>query len=142
MQKIASVSNGGFIFCRVSIALLIWLAYIFGSYILLSLVLIILLFSALLTVKNAPMILIWDYTLGRIFKSKKVVLELDAMRFAHSLGTLFALVCLILWYINPRIGMIATLMFAIIKTISTAGFCPASKLYSCVSNSGCCMLKK
>lgn len=140
-EKIVSVSSGGFAFCRYSIAILIWAGFIFKIKELVLLSFFILLLSAVLTVKRAPMIVIYDFTLGRLFKSKskQEVLNVKAMRFAHSLGTLLSLLCLIfLYYINERVGWIIVFIFAIIKTISAFGFCPASKLYNCMSSGTCC----
>jgi hypothetical protein len=42
------------------------------------------------------MILIWNYTLGKIILSKKEILNVNAMRFAHTLGTIFLGIGLVL----------------------------------------------
>ena len=136
-----TVQNNAFVFCRYSIAALIWLALIFESIWLLVVVLVVLAFSAALTVRRAPMIWLWTNTLGRIIRSRDVVLDVDAMRFAHSLGAVLALVSVALvWRGNPIAWWVVAL-FGLLKTVSALGFCPASKLYGCViKEGGCCAL--
>ena len=143
VQRLVSVSIGGFIFCRYSIAILIWLAYIFAVKELMVATFIILFLSALLTVKRAPMILLYTYTIDKIFKSKNEFLDLRAMRFAHSLGAILSLIALGLLYGGfEQVGWTFTLVFALLKTVSALGFCPASKLFGCVTDDACCTFIK
>lgn len=136
-----TVQNNAFLFCRYSIAALIWLALIFESLWLLVAVFVILALSALLTVRRAPMIWLWTNTLGRVFPSSEVVLEVDAMRFAHSLGAVLALVSVALVWRGTAIAWWFVALFGLLKTVSALGFCPASKLYGCViKEGGCCAL--
>lgn len=142
-QQIISVKSAEFMFCRYFVALLVWSAIIFSSKGLILTVFIILLLSAILTVKYAPMILLWRYTFGFLIKSKEEVLNVKAMRFAHSLGTIISGLCVaFLYFGNPSIGWGLVWFLAIMKTISAFGFCPASKVYVCMSNGGCCALTK
>jgi hypothetical protein len=142
-QQITSIKSAEFMFCRYFVALLVWSAIIFSSKLLVLVVFIILVSSAILTVKYAPMILFWRYTFGLVFKSKDEVLNVKAMRFAHSLGSIISGICVILLYFgNPAIGWGFVWFLAIMKTISAFGFCPASKVYVCMSNGGCCALTK
>ena len=142
-QKIASIKTAEFAFCRYFVALLVWLAIILNSRGIIVVVFLILLLSAILTVRYAPMILLWRYTFGRLIKSKDEVLNVKAMRFAHSLGSIISGICVILLYLgNPAIGWGFVWFLAIMKTISALGFCPASKVYVCMSNGGCCALTK
>ena len=142
-QEITSVESKGFAFCRYSVMIIIWLAFIFKIRWLVVLSFFILLFSAIFTVKYAPLIVLWRYSLGLIFKSKKEILDIKAMRFAHSLGTLLSGVCIVLLYSGfERIGWAITGIFAVIKTISALGFCPASKLYTCMSEGSCCAFSR
>jgi hypothetical protein len=136
-----TVQNNAFIFCRYSIAALIWLALIFESMWLLVAACVVLALSALVTVRRAPMIWLWTNTLGRIVPSRDVVLDVAAMRFAHSLGAVLALVSVALvWRGNP-IAWWFVAAFGLLKTVSALGFCPASKLYGCViKEGGCCAL--
>ena len=78
--------------------------------------------------------------------SKKEVLNEKAMRFAHSLGTVLSGICVLLIY-SPYefVGWIVVGLFAILKIISAIGFCPASRLYTCATNSNgtcCAFLRK
>jgi len=143
MNQIISVKKSEFAFCRYFVAALVWLAIIFASKTIIVIVFVILLLSAILTIKYAPMILLWRYTFGLVFKSTDEVLNVKAMRFAHSLGTIITGVCLLFLYFgNPAIGWGLVWFLAIMKTISAFGFCPASKVYVCMSNGGCCALTK
>jgi hypothetical protein len=143
-EEITSVSRGGFLFCRIGLTILIWIGFFLRIKEIILLSVFFLLFSAILTVKRAPMILIWDYTFGLLIKTKKEILNINAMRFAHSLGAIFSGIGLILIF-SPieNIGWGFIGVFALIKTISALGFCPASKIYKCASNGGsCCTISK
>lgn len=142
-QQIAKIKSAEFLFCRIGVMLLVWAALIFRSKELVLLSFIILLLSAIFTVRHAPMILIWRYTLGFFIKSKDEILNVNAMRFAHSLGTVLAGICLLFLYFgNQTIGWGFVAFFAIMKTISALGFCPASKIYVCMSNGTCCAFSR
>lgn len=142
-QQITSIKSAEFLFCRVGLMVLVWLAFIFQIKEIILLSFVILLLSAIFTVKYAPMILIWRYTFGLFIKSKDEILNVKAMRFAHSLGTIIAGICVLLLYFGSQtIGWGFVLFFAIMKTISAIGFCPASKLYVCMSNGSCCALSR
>ena len=51
-----------------------------------------------------------------------------------------AVVCAIL--LEPAIGWPCLLGFCLLKTIAAFGFCPASKLFVCMRNGGCCALSR
>lgn len=141
-MKPVVVPAHAFVFCRYTIAALIWLTWWFQSLWLLWAAAIILALSAVLKVGHAPLIFLYSKTLARLIKSPDTILEENAMRFAHGLGTAFSLACLgaIWWY--PKFGWRLTLVFAILKTISALGFCPASKLFTCATNTTCCPVTK
>lgn len=142
-QQIISIKSAEFAFCRYSIALMVWLAIILEMKELILIVFVIVLLSAILTVKYAPMILLWRYSFGLIFKSKDEVLNVKAMRFAHLLATVISGICLLfLYFVNPFIGWCFVWFLAIMKTISAFGFCPASKLYVCMTSGGCCAITR
>jgi len=130
-----------FRFCKVSIAILIWTSFAFREEILLILVFFFLLLSALLKISRAPLILIYSYTIEKIFPSKNKELNEPAMRFAHALGASLSAICLLLIWYMPTVGWWAVLGFAILKTISTLGFCPGEALYSCYKEGTCSILK-
>jgi hypothetical protein len=137
------ISSGEFAFCRIGIMILVWLAFIFRIEWIIWFVFFVLLFSAVFTVKYAPMIVLWRYSFGLIFKSKNEVLNVKAMRFAHILGTVLAGICLLLLHFgNPNFAWGFVAFFAIMKTISALGFCPASKAYVCMSNGTCCAFSR
>jgi hypothetical protein len=142
--KPVSVSNGAFIFCRTSLAALLWISFIFQLKWLLIIVFLIFIFSAILKVRRAPMILFYTYTFNRILPSKKVMLDENAMRFVHFLGASMAFIALLFIYIiYAPIGWGFLFFFAILKTVSAFGYCPASKLYSCALSGGsCCSIIK
>lgn len=142
-QQITSIKSAEFLFCRIGVMILVWLAFFLKIKELVLLSFFILLLSAIFTVKYAPMILIWRYTFGLFIKSKDEILNVKAMRFAHSLGTIIAGICVMLLYFgNQTIGWGFVLFFAIMKTISALGFCPASKLYVCMSSGTCCAFSR
>jgi len=140
-EKIAKVEKAGFLFCRVGVMVLVWVAFFLKLPELVLLSFIILFISALAGVNRAPMILLWRYTFGFFSKQKTEVLNIRAMRFAHSLGAILSGLCVVFLYAGlTKLGWVLTGIFALLKTISALGFCPASKLYTCMANGGCCAL--
>lgn len=135
-----TVQRNAFVFCRYSIALLIWAALVFRNLPLLVLAFVILSLSALLTVRRAPMIVLYTQTLGRFIKSRDVILDVRAMRVAHSLGAALAFISMVLVYLESPFAWWFVAAFAVLKTMSAVGFCPAYKLYGCLSAGGCCAL--
>jgi hypothetical protein len=141
--KPVAVPKAAFIFCRYSLAVLIWLALLLQAKIILWAVLAIFLLSAVLKIRRAPMILLYSWTINKIIKSKDEILNEQAMVFAHLAGAFLSIVCLLLLYFaGERAGWIAVFLFAILKSVSSFGFCPASKLYECATNSSCCAFIK
>jgi len=136
----AIIQRNAFIFCRYSVAVMIWGALLLQNIWVLLAVFVILALSALLTVRRAPMILLWTWTLGRIFPSEEDVLDVRAMRFAHGMGAMMALIGVsLVWHGNP-LAWIFVGAFAVLKTTSALGWCPAYKLWGCLSQGGCCAL--
>jgi hypothetical protein len=64
------------------------------------------------------------------------------MRFAHASGALMALAVIFTLLAAPGAGWPCLAVFCVIKTIAAFGFCPASKLFVCMRNGGCCALTK
>ena len=136
------IARGAFAFCRYSLAILLWVALIWQ---LKSLVIVtgaILLLSALLTVRRAPLIVLYTWTIERLFPSAVEVLDAHAMRFAHFFGTGLLALALGLLYYPPtvRAGWVFLLLVALAKTVGALGFCAAGRLYTCMANSSgtCC----
>jgi hypothetical protein len=135
-----TVQRNAFIFCRYTVALLIWCALIFHNVYLLWVAFVILALSALLKVHRAPLVWVYTKTLGRLIKSEDVVLDVRAMRFAHTLGSVLALVSLSLVYRESPFAWYFVAGFAALKTLSALGVCPAYKLWGCAAQGGCCAL--
>jgi len=130
-----------FRFCKVSTALVIWSSFIFKEDILLIMAFGILLLSAILKIARSPLILFYSYTFEKVFPSKSKELNEAAMRFAHALGASLSAICLLLVWYMPAVGWWAVLGFAILKTISTLGFCPGEAIYSCYTAGTCSIIK-
>ncbi len=143
-SKPVSVLKHAFIFCRYGVAVLIWAAFFMKLKWLMAAVFAILFLSALLKVGRAPMILLYSHTINKIFRSEHYeVLNENAMRFAHVLGSALSLACVLtLYFFNERTGWVMVFFFAILKTISALGFCPASKLFDCATSGSCCSFLK
>lgn len=140
--KPVTISKASFAFCRFSIAVLVWLSFFFTSKAILALVFLIFLFSAVLKVKNAPMIRLYDITFQRFHKNKKVMVDENSIFFAHIVGLTMSLLCFVLvCSISVNSIWFVVLGFAVLKTVSALGFCPASKLYDCSINGNCCVKK-
>lgn len=137
--KAVKISKGAYAFCRYTIALMLWLSIILRLKELVLAAFIILLLSVILKVKRAPLIVIYTYTIDRIFPSGNVIVDEKGIRFAHTVGAVVSLICLILLYFgNPVSGWIMTVFLAILKTSAAFGFCSALKLYQCVNGGGNC----
>jgi phosphatidylglycerophosphate synthase len=63
------------------------------------------------------------------------------MRFAHTIGTAMAAISIALVYLRVPGAWWFVAAFALLKTVSALGCCPASKLYGCViKGGGCCAI--
>jgi hypothetical protein len=146
--KPVTISKGAFAFCRYTIAAMIWVALLLQLKWLVFASFIILLFSYVLKVKRAPLIVLYTLTIDQLFPSNKIVVDEKGIRFAHLVGTVFSgLCCILLYYINTTAGWAMTFFLAIMKTSAAFGFCSALKLYGCMTGgSSCCragrMLKR
>jgi hypothetical protein len=143
LNDTATVSSAAFFFCRYSIAALAWASWLLKAKPLVALVFALLALSAVLTVRRAPLVLLYTHTLNRIFPSPQELLSIKGMRFAHTLGAALALVCLLFLYgIDEPIGWRLTLLFCVVKTVSAFGLCPAYKLHGCMTSGSCCAFLK
>lgn len=138
-----TVQHSAFLFCRVSMTVILWAAFLLHSIFVLWLAFILLVLSATLGVDRAPMIVLYTQTVGRFLPTHTETLDRSAMRFAHSLGALWSGACLFCLFLFPfsLIGWRLLLLLTIMKTISASGYCPASKLYTCATG-GCCPLSR
>ena len=140
-----AVPHAAFNFCKYTVASIFWLSIIFQSRELVVVGFLILLLSALLKVKNAPLVFLYTYTFNKKFPSKIGILDEKAVCFAHMVGAIMSGIALLfLYYIHPFIGWIITGVLAVLKTSASFGFCGAMKLYSCLNNPNgkCCRIGK
>lgn len=136
------VPRNAFLFCKFTITFLVWFSFIFQLKELLLASFILLLSSAILTIRRAPLIFIYSQTVERFFESPKIDLHMKGIRFAHIIGALFSGIALIFVYMDFSFCWWVVLGFALLKTVSTAGFCPGEKLYKCMKNGGCCRITR
>lgn len=141
--KPVSITKNSFAFCRYSVAVLVWISFVFRMEEVLMAVFLILLFSAVLKVRRAPMILLYNHTIGRIYPGENVIVDEKGIRFAHSVGTVMSGLCLILLNLGlTTVGLILTFILAVLKTSAAFGFCSALKLYDCMNSGNCCRVGK
>lgn len=137
------IPKGAFIFCRYTMAALIWVAFLLKIKILVAVLFIMLTLSAILTIRHAPLVWLYTTTLHRWIRTPDTYLSIAGMRIAHSMGALFAAVCLVLLYGgHERIGWWMTFAYCIVKSISAIWACPVYKLYACMKSGDCCTFLK
>ncbi|NTW72039.1 MAG: DUF4395 domain-containing protein [Eubacteriaceae bacterium] len=137
--KPVSISDNAFAFCRYGIAIMVWISWIFRVKELLLAVFIILLSSAVMKVRRAPMIMIYKYTIGTFYPGENVIVDEKGMRFAHAVGAVVSGICVILLYTGfTGAGLMLTFVLALLKTSAAFGYCSALKLYSCMNSGTCC----
>jgi hypothetical protein len=141
--KPIEINKLSFIFCRYSMAIIIWLAFIFHVKALIWISAVIFLLSVVLKIKRAPMIKLADFTLGKIWKTQPILVNEYAMSFAHLVGFYISIICICLvsFSSNENIWYVVGL-FGLLKSVSALGFCPAAKLYECLLNGSCCVNHK
>lgn len=140
-----AVPRAAFNFCKYTVASIFWLSLIFQSVILVVVGFSILLLSALLKVKNAPLVFLYAHTINKKFPSKIEILDEKAVCFAHIVGTVISgIAILFLSVIHPLTGWILIGVLAVLKTSASFGFCGAMKLYGCLNNPNgkCCRIGK
>jgi protein-S-isoprenylcysteine O-methyltransferase Ste14 len=141
--EVVQVPRPAFAFCRISLTVLLWVAWCWHSVWLVAAVFAILTLSVILKVQRSPMIQLYQQTVQRIFPTQQAVfLDVPAMRFAHALGAGMALAVLLVMLASPRVGWYCLGAFCLVKTTAALGFCPASKLFVCLRQGGCCALTK
>lgn len=139
--KPVEISVGSFGFCKYSVAFLLWIALILQSKVLVLVFFIIMVTSALLKVRNAPLVFLYSHTADKIIQSKQAILDENAVWFAHTVGAVVSGTALVFLYcLHPLTGWIVTGVLAILKTSGALGFCGAMKLYGCLNNPNgtCC----
>lgn len=139
----AAIPRAAFAFCRYTMAVLIWLAFVFEIKVLVAVVCALMVASAALTIRRAPLVWLYARTLHRVWPSADELLSVPGMRVAHSMGAAFAAVCLVFLYgVSEPVGWGLTLVYCIMKTISAIWACPVYKLYACMKSGNCCTFLK
>ena len=69
-------------------------------------------------------------------------LDVPAMRFAHGMGAAMSLAVILAMLAAPQVGWYCLMTLCLLKTIAALGLCPASKLFVCMRNGGCCALTR
>lgn len=137
------IPRSAFAFCRISLTVILWLALCLNSVWLVVLVFSILTVSVLLKIQRSPMIVLYRQTVLRLWPAQRYeMLDVPAMRFAHLLGTMMSLAVILAMLASVSAGWYCLMAFCILKTTSALGFCPASKLFVCMRNGGCCALTR
>lgn len=136
--KPVAVPGAAFNFCRYGVSLILWAGYFWRWPELVVLSFVILALSAILKIERAPMIYFYKNTVDKLFPSPVVILDEHAMRFAHTLGSLLTLTCVILLYTAEGWGWRLVIVAAVLKTIGALGYCSGVKLYNCLNSDTCC----
>lgn len=134
------VATHAFRFCRFGVSAFLWGAVFLRSPWLAAATGALLALSAVLGVERSPFVTIWSATAERWRPSAPVVLDRNALRFAHALGALLTIGAAALCFAIPTAGWWALVTVATLKTAAAAGGCSATKLYGCLAEGGCCTL--
>jgi protein-S-isoprenylcysteine O-methyltransferase Ste14 len=141
--EVTQIPRPAFAFCRISLTALLWIAFCLHSVWLVATVFFILALSVALKVQRSPMIQLYQQTVLRLFPTEhSEFLDVPAMRFAHGMGAAMSLAVIMAMLASPQIGWYCLLALCILKTVAALGFCPASKLFVCMRNGGCCALTR
>jgi len=139
--EVAQIPRPAFAFCRISLTALLWIALCLHSVWLVVAVFFILALSVILKVQRSPMIQLYQQTVLRLLPAEHFeYLDVPAMRFAHGMGAAMSLAVVLTMLAAPQAGWYCLLALCVLKTIAALGFCPASKLFVCMRNGGCCAL--
>ena len=138
-----AIPKAAFAFCRYTLAVVLWLAFLFRIKALVAAVCAVLVLSAVLGIRRAPLVWLYRATAHRLWPSADEWLSRSGMRLAQSLGAFFAGVCLLFLYgLNTRVGWSLTFVYCVVKTVSAIWACPVYKLYACMKSGNCCTFLK
>ena len=135
------IPRPGFLFCRWSTALALWLAWIYTSWPLVAACAAILIVNAIVGIQRAPLIQLGALLLRRLAPQRFDSVDPQAMRFAHLLAGLLLALSAGLLYFAPQMpdGRVLLLWIAAFKTVGALGFCSVTQFFHCVlSGSMCC----
>lgn len=146
--QMATVPKKGFAFCRYTIAILLWITVIlvfFNIKWIIFIPFIIMILSGILTVRRAPLIMLYKVLFDREGKGETDVLNVSSIRFSHFVGSFFCIIIILFLYV-VKIDIVAYVflgILTILQTIAAFGYCSAQKLYEClVLGKNCCNLGK
>ena len=146
--KMATIPKKAFAFCRWTICLLFWSTSIllfFNIKWTIFIPFIIMVLSGILTVKNAPLIVLYKILFDRKKTGETEVLNINSIRFSHFVGAIFSFIAILFLYVF-KINLVAYIfigLLTVLQTIAAFGFCSAQKLYEClILGKNCCNLGK
>ena len=146
--QMAIIPKKAFAFCRFTICILFWITSIllfFNIKWMIFIPFMIMLISGILTVKRAPLILLYKVLFDRNNKAETDVLNVNSIRFAHYVGSAFSLIAILFLYVFKVeiVGYIFVGLLTFLQTIAAFGYCSAQKLYEClILGKNCCNLGK
>ena len=146
--KMATIPKKAFAFCRWTICILFWITAILCFFDIKWFIFIpftIMLLSGFLTIKRAPLIMLYNVLFNRNKKAETDVFNVNSVRFAHFVGSAFSLIAILFLYVFKInvIGYIFVGILTFLQTIAAGGYCSAQKLYEClVLGNNCCNLGK
>ena len=100
--QMAIVPKKAFAFCRFTICILFWLTAIllfFDIKWMIFVPFIIMLLSGILTVRRAPLIVLYKVLFDRKKKAETDVLNVNSIRFSHYVGATFSLIVILFLYV-------------------------------------------
>ena len=146
--QMAIVPKKAIAFCRFTICMLFWLTAILLFFDIRWMIFVpfgIMLLSGILTVKRAPLIVLYKVLFDRDKKAETDVLNVNSIRFSHYVGAIFSFIVILFLYVF-KIDIVAYIFVGILtflQTIAAFGYCSAQKLYEClVLGKNCCNLGK
>ena len=144
MIKLIEINRQSVAFCKYTIAGLLWLSLILGNMIPIYIVFAIMLISAFTGVHRSPLVLLFDMTVCPYIKPRREYINMYSMRFAHFVGCVFCVLSGLSYYLLPHfVFVVILIIFALLQSIASFGYCSAAKLYECViCNSNCCRFGK
>lgn len=146
--KMATVPKKAFAFCRWTICILFWTTSIlcfFNIHWMIFVPFIIMLLSGILTVRNAPLIVLYKVLFDRKKTAETDVLNVNSIRFSHYVGSTFCLIAILFLYVFKIniVGYIFIGILTVLQTVAAFGYCSAQKLYEClILGKNCCNLGK
>lgn len=140
------IPNLAWLGCKITNAIALWTALILGMPLLILIPLATHGISAIFGPRYAPLLVILrgiDRLLPKKARTKNIVVDSHALRFAHSISAVFSTISLALIYASlATFGWIIVFCLAGFTTLGAFGFCTATKLYDCAVHGTCCVRKK